>query len=378
MNLPVISLFSGAMGLDLGLMKAGLQVKVSVDFDKDVGKTLTKNNHPHIIGDIRGLIENDPSCGFLLDKANIKKEELFAVVGGPPCQAFSVAGKRQGINDPRGTLFKEFVHVVKELQPRFFVMENVNGLLSSKVYPDKKDDTTTAYDLVLEAFHELGYKTVSGLLNSINYGTPQFRERLIIIGSRDHEDIFLPYPTHFQHHQKKEYRWKTIKEAWEGLEENEQEYLQLSEDRLNILKKVPEGGNWKDLEVADQKLALGGAFTSGGGKTGFYRRLRIDEPSPTLVTSPIQKSSLFGHPFQHRPLSVREYARIQQFPDDWNIEGSLYAQYRQIGNAVPVGLGKAIGEVLFSLSQNNHFIHTRRIKSNPILKKLDETLYIQK
>lgn len=371
MTKPVISLFSGAMGLDLGLNRAGLDVKLSVDFDKDVGKTLSANHHPHIIGDIRELIQNDPSCEFLLTHARIKKDDLFAVVGGPPCQSFSTAGKRGGMNDPRGSLFKEFVTVVNQLKPRFFIMENVAGLLSSKV-----DENFSAFDIIIESFQNIGYKTVSGVLNAVNYGVPQFRDRLIIIGSRDHEDIFLPYPTHFERHQNKDYRWQTVYDVTNDLIEQQQHYVQLSSDRLKILKKVPEGGNWKSLSEYDQKLALGNAYYSGGGKTGFFRRLSFSHPSPTLVTSPIQKASMLGHPTMNRPLSVQEYKRIQQFPDNWRIEGSLNAQYRQIGNAVPVGLAKAIGESLIATSEKNFRIHNNRIKKNPVLDSFDQATYI--
>ena len=357
MKYPVISLFSGAMGLDLGLMQAGLQVSLSQDIDPWVGKTMEANRHPHILGDIAQLIQEDPSCQFLLDKSNLKKEDLFAVVGGPPCQPFSTAGKRLGISDPRGTLFNEFATVVKSLRPRFFVMENVKGLTSMDVKPDK-----SVLDVILDTFHGMGYKTVHSVLDAVHYGVPQFRERLIIIGSRDHEDIYLPRPTHFQTHQNAAYRWQTIRSVISDLEKNPGIYSNFSDDRLAFLKKIPMGGNWRNLSVADQKVAMGGAFTSGGGKTGMYRRLHYDQPSPTLVTSPLQKSTMLCHPAEDRPLSTKEYARIQQFPDDWIIEGKATHLYRQIGNAVPVGLARAIGETLLSVANNESTIISKRYR----------------
>ena len=133
----VDSLFSGAMGLDLGLTEGGLQIAVSQDFDPWCVETMRQNTtHPVVAGDIRKLVAQDPSCGFLLGPANIKPGEVFAVVGGPPCQAFSTAGKRRGEQDQRGSLYAQFIHVVEQLRPRFFVMENVKGLLSMLSDPD--------------------------------------------------------------------------------------------------------------------------------------------------------------------------------------------------------------------------------------------------
>lgn len=366
MQYSVVSLFSGAMGLDLGLQQAGLTIELSQDIDRAVGKTMVANNHNHIIGDIRTLVEEDPDCSFILNKIRTKKTDLFAVMGGPPCQSFSTAGKRLGVNDPRGSLFMEFAHVVNTLRPRFFVMENVKGLISSRVKPEDPSDKTTALDVVLSTFEEIGYTYTYAVLNAVNYGVPQFRERLVIIGSRDKEELFLPVPTHFQTHQNKAYRWKTLGEAIQDLEPSPGPYTPLSENRLQYLSHIPMGGNWKNLPLALQKEAMGGAFHSGGGKTGFYRRLNYLEPSPTVVTSPVQKSSMLLHPVSDRPLSVSEYARIQQFPDWWSIEGSVSDQYRQIGNAVPVGLGHAIGQTLVSIAENTSTIHSKRIKNNAL------------
>lgn len=371
MSYPTISLFSGAMGLDLGLMKAGLDVRISQDIDPWCGKTMEANNHPHIIGDIKKMVQEDPSCSFLTEPAKIAEGECFAIVGGPPCQSFSTAGKRKGFDDPRGSLFMEFVHTVKTIKPRFFVMENVKGLLSTPVSEDV-NEKKFAIDVILESFHAIGYKTVWGVLNSVNYGVPQFRERLIIIGSRDNENIFLPNPTHFQTHQNEEYRWKTLEYAFKDIDNTLNDCAQFSEKRAKFLPYIPMGGNWKDLSEEMQKEAMGGAFNSGGGKTGFYRRLNLYEPSPTLVTSPIQKASMLIHPTENRPLSTKEYARIQQFPDDWNIEGKTTDVYRQIGNAVPVGLANAIGDTLISIANETQTIHSKRIKINHYQKALED------
>lgn len=361
MSYPVISLFSGAMGLDIGLKQAGLEIRISQDIDPWCVKTAQANNIPCVHGDIRELIREDPECKFLLKPADLLPGEAFAVVGGPPCQPFSTAGKRLAIDDPRGTLFKEFCHVVRVVKPRFFVMENVKGLLSATV-----DGKKSVFELIKKSFEEIGYKIVWGVLDAVHYGVPQFRERLVIIGSRDWEDIFLPVPTHFPRHQDPTYRWRTLRDAIEDLEHNPGPCAKFSPERLKYLKYIPQGGNWRNLPPHLVEDAMGGAYNSGGGKTGFYRRLHYDQPAPTLVTSPVQKATMLCHPTQDRPLSVREYARIQQFPDDWKIEGNLSDCYRQIGNAVPVGLGKAIGQALLAVANQKATIDTRRFRGTSV------------
>lgn len=382
MSYSVISLFSGAMGLDLGLKAAGLDIRVAQDVDPWCVKTMLANNHRCIPGDIRKLIQEDPGCSFLLKEAGLAPGEVFAVVGGPPCQPFSTAGKRLSTGDPRGSLFMEFCEVVGALRPRFFVMENVKGLLSAalKHRPlaerdsgslTEEEQPGSAFKVVLNSFHELGYKVVYGVLDAVHYGVPQFRERLIIIGSRDGEDIFLPAPTHFQRHQDPNYRWKTLRDTISHLEDNPGPCSRFSDDRLNYLMMVPMGGNWKNLPHHIIPEAMGGAYKSGGGKVGFYRRLGYDQPSPTLVTSPVQKATMLCHPTKDRPLSVSEYALIQQFPiERWKIEGSLVDCYRQIGNAVPIGLGKAVGQALIATAEGNSEVRTKRTRGTSVHQKI--------
>ena len=192
------------------------------------------------------------------------------------------------------------------------------------------------------------------------------RERLIIIGSRDQEDIFLPVPTHFQMHQNDLYRWRTLRDAIEDLETKSGTCATFSQDRLHYLRMVPMGGNWRSLPPELIPAAMGGAFESGGGKVGFFRRLDYNQPSPTLVTSPVQKATMLCHPTQDRPLSVAEYARIQQFPDEWVIEGAITDCYRQIGNAVPVGLAKSIGQALIATAEKRAAIMTKRTRGTSV------------
>lgn len=373
-NRDVISLFSGAMGLDIGLEKAGLNVVIGQDFDESCVKTMQANGHNVLGGDIR---EIDPRK--LLELTGLSVGEPFLICGGPPCQPFSTAGKRLGINDPRGSLFMDFIRMIDYIRPRFFVMENVKGIMSAPLKhvplaernendPDQR--LGTVLDVILSEFDKLGYKTVYGVLDAVNYGVPQFRERFVLIGSRDNEGIFLPIPTHFQMHQDKAYQWKTVRDAIADLEFDKGEGATLSEERLKFLKMVPEGGNWRDLPKDIIPIAMGGAYKSGGGKVGFYRRLSYDQPSPTVVTSPVQKATMMCHPTQDRPLSIKEYARIQQFPDDWIFTGTTAAKYRQIGNAVPVGLAKAIGNAVCAVADGNAVVKTKRFRGTNVHNKI--------
>ena len=369
-NTKSISLFSGAMGLDLGLAQSGIDIVIGQDFDKACIQTMKANGRKGIAGDIRELSSDD-----LLMQAEMKAGEPFLICGGPPCQPFSTAGKRLGINDPRGSLFREFVRMINGIRPRFFVMENVKGLMSSPLKDENgKPTSTKVLDIILEEFRKLNYKTVYGLLDAVNYGVPQFRERFVLIGSRDNEDIFLPAPTHFHIHQNPLYRWKTLGDTIKYLEDKVCECAEFSENRLKYLRMVPEGGNWKNLPADVIQEAMGGAYESGGGKVGFYRRLSYSQPSPTVVTSPVQKATMMCHPVKDRPLSVLEYARIQQFPDDWKIIGTTSDKYRQIGNAVPIGLAKAIGQTLIAVANGEAEVIVKRVRGTNIHDKIQDAI----
>ena len=355
-NRDVISLFSGAMGLDIGLEKAGLNIKIGQDFEPTCVETMRANGHNVLGGDIRKIPEAD-----LLEQAGLERGESFLICGGPPCQPFSTAGKRLGINDPRGSLFMDFIRMINYIRPRFFIMENVRGIMSAPLKSDGGEaQTGTVLDVILSEFDKLGYKIVYGLVDAVDYGVPQFRERFVLTGSRDNEDIFLPFPTHFQKHQSKGCRWRTLGDTIRDLEFSCGECVSFSKDRLAFLRLVPEGGNWRSLPTDMQQQAMGGAYNSGGGKVGFYRRLSYSQPSPTLVTSPVQKATMMCHPTQDRPLSVREYARIQQFPDSWVFKGTVAGKYRQIGNAVPVGLATALGQAVISVAEQSSEVFTAR------------------
>ncbi len=367
-----ISFFSGAMGLDLGLIEAGIDIVIGQDFDPTCIQTMKANGCNGVMGDICKITPE-----YMLERANMKAGEPFLVCGGPPCQPFSTAGKRLGINDPRGSLFKEYVRMIDSIRPRFFVMENVKGLMSSPL-KDNNGNTTQdkVLDVILSEFSKLNYSTVYGILDAVNYGVPQFRERFILIGSRDNERIFLPAPTHFHIHQNPEYRWKTLGSAIKDLENANGECAEFGENRLKYLRMLHEGENWKALPENVIEEAMGGAYKSGGGKVGFYRRLSYSQPSPTIVTSPIQKATMMCHPTKDRPLSVAEYARIQQFPDDWRFSGTTSEKYKQIGNAVPVGLAKAIGQMLVSVDIGDSEVIVKRTRGTGIHDKIQKAIQV--
>lgn len=377
-NRDVISLFSGAMGLDIGLTKAGLNVVIGQDFDQACVDTMRANGHKVLGGDIRDI---EPQT--LLDMTGLHVGEPFMICGGPPCQPFSTAGKRLGINDPRGSLFMDFIRMIDYIKPRFFVMENVKGIMSAPLRHlsvaerdnlGSKKIIGTVLDVILEEFSKLEYKTVYGILDAVNYGVPQFRERFVMIGSRDYEDIFLPVPTHFQMHQNPDYRWQTVGRAIQDLEDENGECGKLTPERMKYLRMVPEGGNWKDLPKDVIPAAMGGAYESGGGKAGFYRRLTYAQPSPTITTAPAQKATMLCHPKKDRPLSIHEYARIQQFPDNWRFEGTTAAKYKQIGNAVPIGLAEAIGEAVIAVADKNALVETRRLRGTSIHNRIKNAI----
>ena len=377
-NRDVISLFSGAMGLDIGLQLAGLNIKIGQDFEPTCVETMKANGHNVLGGDIR---EIEPET--ILKLTGLRIGEPFLICGGPPCQPFSTAGKRLGINDPRGSLFMDYIRMIDYIKPRFFVMENVKGIMSSPlkhVSNEERDDDDpeqrlgTVLDVILSEFNKLGYKTVYGILDAVNYGVPQFRERFVLIGSRDHEDIFLPVPTHFQMHQNEKYRWRTVGEVIKDLEDEVGECGTLTPERKKYLKMVPEGGNWKDLPKDVVEKAMGGAYTSGGGKVGFYRRLSYTQPAPTITTAPAQKATMLCHPVKDRPLSIHEYARLQQFPENWVFVGTTAAKYKQIGNAVPVGLAKAIGQAVISVAEKNAVVDTKRFRGTGIHNRIKNAL----
>lgn len=327
-----VELFAGAGGLALGMHLAGFRHILLNEMDPMACQTL-RRNHPEwnvLEGDIH-KVDFTP----LRDKVDF-------LSGGFPCQAFSYAGKKGGLNDTRGTLFFELARAVREIRPKVFMGENVKGLLSH-------DDGKTL-SIIKNAITELGYTLIEPqVLKAIMYQVPQKRERLILIAIRNDlaSNVNFKWPDPYK-------RVMTLRDAfYKGVlfkddvpESDGQKY---PAKKARVMAMVPEGGDWRDLPVEEQKEYMGGSFYLGGGKTGMARRLSMDEPSLTLTCAPAQKQTERCHPTETRPLTVREYARIQTFPDYWQFEGSLSDQYKQIGNAVPVNLSYAIGRSLIRL-----------------------------
>jgi DNA (cytosine-5)-methyltransferase 1 len=355
-DLPVISLFSGALGLDLGLERAGFRIAVCVECNRDAAATI-RRNRPRVPVLQRPI--EDLSTDEILEAAGLRPGQAALVTGGPSCQVFSTVGQRGSLGDPRGSLFKEFLRVVREARPSFFVMENVKGILSAAVrhrplaergpgYPPLRADEElgSAFARILNDLRALDYYVAFDLLNAADYGTPQTRERIVFIGSRDGKPVTLPSRTHGSGPDLTP--WVTLREALAGLCDPDPLYTALGPKKKRFLALVPPGGNWRDLPRRLQRRALGGAYHSWGGRSGFFRRLSWDRPAHALTTKPDSSATMACHPTELRPLSVREYARLQQFPDRWQLEGPMTPQYRQVGNAVPVGLGKKIGKAILA------------------------------
>ena len=361
-DIIALSFFSGAMGLDIGLKKAGIEVLLASEIDPVIRKTILLNQ-PDIglIGDI-----NEYSCKDIRKYANIpNNKEIDLIVGGPPCQAFSTAGKREGFSDQRGNVFLTFVDRILELRPKYAVIENVRGLLSAPLahrshnrrgfgYPPltPKEEKGGAFLHIIKLLKEGGYGVSFNLYNSANYGSPQKRERVVIICSRDGKIAPFLQPTHADDQKYNLPKWRTFKDATKGLKENELEFITFPEKRLKYYRMLKPGQYWKHLPLKLQKEALGASYFAGGGKTGFLRRLAWDKPSPTLVTNPAMPATDLAHQQKNRPLSVQEYMRIQEFPDTWKIFGNINDKYKQIGNAVPISLGLAIGRHIQKLLNN--------------------------
>ncbi len=323
-----IELFAGAGGLALGIEEAGFDTISLVEVDKDAADTL-KCNRPNwnvICDDIANI-----SCLDLEEYFGIKKGELDLLSGGAPCQSFSYAGKRLGLEDARGTLFYHYAMFLEKLQPKMFLFENVKGLLTH--------DRGRTYQTILDIFEKAGYtitKSQIKVLNAWDYGVAQKRERLITIGIRNDltEKIKFDFPA--------PHKYKPVLRDI-LLDCPKSEGTPYSEYKRKIFELVPPGGYWRDIPEDIAKEYMKSCWYMEGGRTGILRRLSLDEPSLAVLTSPSQKQTDRCHPLEARPFTVRENARCQSFPDDWQFCGSIGQQYKQVGNAVPVNLAYEIG-----------------------------------
>lgn len=333
-----IELFAGAGGLALGVEKAGFDTLGLIEFDKNAADTLIKNrpNWNVINDDIANV-----SCLDLEKKFSLKKGELDLLSGGAPCQAFSYAGKRLGLEDARGTLFYHYALFLGKLQPKMFLFENVRGLLTH--------DHGKTYATMLDIFEKAGYTIDKQVLNAWEHGVPQKRERLITIGIRNDLVGKTSYTFPKAHDYKPVLR-DVLLDCPEG------PGVPYGEKKKRIFELVPAGGYWRDIDPEIAKEYMKSCWDMEGGRTGILRRMSLDEPSLTVLTSPSQKQTERCHPLEARPFTVRENARCQTFPDEWEFCGNVSAQYKQVGNAVPVNLAydiaKEIANSLDTLNKN--------------------------
>lgn len=318
-----IDLFAGGGGTALGFHNAGLKHVYLNELDRDAATTLVHNSETHGLG---WNVDNRDVCE--VDFADMQAEVIQA---GFPCQAFSYAGKSRGFEDTRGTLFFEFARAIRDVRPKIAIGENVRGLV--------RHDGGRTLATMLETLDQLGYRVRYRVLRSQYLDVPQKRERLIMFAVRRDLDLPFIFP------RERDY-FITLREALRDCPASPgQEY---PEKKRRVMEQVPAGGYWRDLPEEVQKEYMGGSYYLTGGRTGMARRLSWDEPSLTLTCAPAQKQTERCHPEETRPLTVREYARIQTFPDDWEFCGSMAHQYKQIGNAVPVNLGYHVGRCVLA------------------------------
>ena len=367
----VLSLFSGSMGLDLGLEQTGRFKPLAcvemvpafcetIRTNRDVGRISNRDLKVYE-GDIRDL---DPS--LVMTELGLKPGELDLLTGGPPCQSFSTTGKRGTVQDPRGTLLWHYLRFVEAMRPKMFIMENVRGLMSAalrhrhiKDRPEKgglpleEDEAPgSVIRLFIKDLHD-AYRLDCFEVNAVNYGAPQLRERAIFIGNRFNRLVEFPEPTHGQNEEKPA-TWfdgpalepfRTLGEALAGLDDPKPVVMDFSPRKKRYLAMVPPGGNWRSLPEDIARESMGKAYLAKGGRSGWWRRLSFDLPTPTIVTMPNHAGTALCHPTETRALTLRECARVQEFPDDWEFRGKTQEQYTQVGNAVPVRLGRVCGEV---------------------------------
>jgi len=335
----VVELFAGAGGLALGLEKAGLHCILLNEINRDACATLRKNRPKWNVaeGDVAELDFRE------------LRGQVDVLTGGFPCQAFSYAGKKLGFEDARGTMFYEFARAVKEIQPLICVGENVRGLLSH-------DGGRTIQGMV-SILDELGYDVLPPRLHkAIFHRVPQKRERLLVVGLRKDAGLQFEWP-------KPHKEFFTLRDALMKGKLFDKDVpvspgQAYPKRKREIMAMIPPGGYWRELPLEIQKEYMKGSFHLSGGKTGMARRISWDEPCLTLTCAPAQKQTERCHPEETRPFTVREYARIQTFPDDWIFEGSMTAQYAQIGNAVPVNFAEEVGKALVK-TLNDYYARPR-------------------
>jgi DNA (cytosine-5)-methyltransferase 1 len=349
-DLTFLSLCSGAGGLDVGLEMAGWTPLAQVEIDRDCCQTLEAINAEYsrparVIN--AGIETIDPR--ELRLSLGLARGELRLVAGGPPCQPFTTHGLRQTLSDKRASsVFPSYLGYIREFEPETLVIENVDGFLSaalehvSLVERERRPLTRremkgSFLEWVLLELDKLGYSVSWGVVEAADYGVPQYRQRVILIGTRRSVPCYLPEAT---------VPWaRTVREGLSGVSDPGP-IQPLSERKRAIYALIPPGGNWRSLPVDVQRQTMGRAFHATGGKSGWWRRLAWELPSPTILGMPDHSSTGLIHPDEVRCLGLNECAALQSFPASIVFQGTPRSQYQQVGNAVPPLLGAAIGEAL--------------------------------
>lgn len=395
----VVSLFSGAMGLDIGIQRSGsYKLLACLEKEKVFCETIRANIEAGNLEPDIQIYEGDiktHSPTEIMQHLKLKPGELDLLIGGPPCQSFSTAGKRGTVQDPRGSLLWSYLDFVKVFKPKFFLMENVRGLISAATKhrpiasrPDKGGKALRAEEQpgsVIKSFSD-DLQEIDGEsyhldifeVNAVNYGAPQIRERVIFIGNRFNIQFEFPLPDHFPLDQpstdkqltlfeddeaaSKKY-WLTLGDVIKDLPKTPIEVMDFSPRKKGFLAMVPPGSNWRSLPIETQKESMGKAWFAKGGRSGWWRRLTFELPCPTLVTMPNHASTALCHPIETRALSIQEYKRIQEFPDNWVVCGTTSQKYAQIGNAVPTRLGEVAGRAL-AKQLTQVYLNKLKIKSS--------------
>jgi DNA (cytosine-5)-methyltransferase 1 len=348
----VLSLFSGGMGLDIGLDKTGrFKHLACVEKVPAFCETIRRNRDAGRLGnrDLKvyqqDIAEMQPAQ--IMRDLQLVPGDLDLLVGGPPCQAFSVFGKRRGLADQRGQLILEFLRFVEVLQPRAFLMENMRGLLSMTTADSKRKGSL--FEMVQKGFDSIGYRSDCFVVNAVNYGAPQIRERILMIGNRGIAVADFPSPMHSDRPDDHLAPFRTLGDAICGKPDPDPSVMQFSVRKQKYLAMVPAGGNWRSLPVEIQKESMGKTFYLKGGRSAYWRKLSYEFPCPTVITMPNHAGTSMCHPEFLRPLTVGECALVQEFPEGWAFAGTPGEKYQQVGNAVPILLGRLAGDAVARL-----------------------------
>jgi DNA (cytosine-5)-methyltransferase 1 len=359
-GLTVIDLFCGAGGLSEGFRQAGFHVLAGQDMDEAAGKTFSStHSEAKFMG---GPIQN-VTAQALLKAAGVKRGEIDVMVGGPPCQGYSVYNHQRGTEDPRAGLFREYLRLVEGIQPKWLVMENVTGITSIA--------DGAIVQQIRQGMKDLGYRVEMKVLKAEEFGVPQERRRIFFIATRSDAPILFPSPTHGQGLEPFVTIWDAISDLpslknaegsnsspYSKSTQNKYQHMlrgnrtlvenhsapKLSKINLERMAYIPPGGSWRDIPI--KLLPAGMKRARRSDHTKRYGRPRKKDLACTILTKCDLHWGAYIHPTQDRSFTVREAARLQSFPDSFVFKGSRTEQYVQVGNAVPPLLGKRVAEAI--------------------------------